>query len=177
MPTPSPSPQQCKQSVSEKSHIFDSFLFAMMPASICYLFGLVWCVDTLFFVHVLLFANDMCTAHNVQNYERFVVTQLTDINPLNCCDGIQKFFSLHTVGMHVVLIWAANFSWKIEHPAKGISNKIDLNSFFFLHVPTWECYLCNVIMDVQMLPVAFIICFFLSFISQSFCFSKKNGLS
>lgn len=92
MPTPSPSPQQCKQSVSEKSHIFDSFLFAMMPASICYLFGLVWCVDTLFFVHVLLFANDMCNAHNVQNYERFAVTQLTDINPLNCCDGIQNVF-------------------------------------------------------------------------------------
>lgn len=54
-------------------------------------FGLV-CWYTFFFVHVLLFANDMCTAHNVQNYERYVVTQLTDINPLNCCDGIQNFF-------------------------------------------------------------------------------------
>lgn len=68
---------------------------------------------------------------NVQNYERYVVTQLTDINPLNCCDGIQKNFSpFIRLAMHVVLIWAANFSWKMEHPAKGISNKIDLNSFF-----------------------------------------------
>lgn len=53
-------------------------------------FGLV-CWYTFFFVHVLLFANDMCTAHNAQNYERYAVTQLTDINSLNCCDGIQNF--------------------------------------------------------------------------------------
>lgn len=93
LPTPPLHTTHNASSVSGKSRYFVFVFFCvccLLPVFvICSVwFGLVWFVDIF---HVLLFANDMC-AQCRKLWAIYAVARLTDINPLDCCDGIPCYF-------------------------------------------------------------------------------------